>query len=168
MSSSEEQPCPGIDFGRVRTENTMEQVLSRLGFQPWDRSGPQRYGSCPLRESRSGRRRSFLVNVAIGRYYGYRCRSQGNQLELWAAARKLPLYQAAMDPCHRWAATIPGRGAGADPIGQGADGRHRMSSPHQTEKRRGHRYLKCPSNRKHPIDYLDRMYVNYRDHSHRH
>jgi hypothetical protein len=32
-------------------------------------------------------------NIAIK----YRCHSHGNQLELWAAATKLPLHQAAMD-----------------------------------------------------------------------
>jgi hypothetical protein len=41
------------------------------------------------------------MNVAIGRYYCNRCRSRGNQLELWAAANKLPLHQAAIDLCRR-------------------------------------------------------------------
>ena len=44
---------PGVDFNRVRTEITMEQVLSLLGFQPSRRSGAQWYGSCPLHESMS-------------------------------------------------------------------------------------------------------------------
>jgi DNA primase len=98
---------PGIDFDRVRTEITMEQVLSLLGFQPSQRSGVQWYGVCPLHESTSGRRRSFSVNVAIGRYYCHGCHSHGNQLELWAAATKLPLYQAALDLCHRLGRHIP-------------------------------------------------------------
>jgi len=98
---------PGIDFDRVRTEITMEQVLSLLGFEPSDRSGVQWYGSCPLDESRSGRRRSFSVNMAIGRYYCHRCHSHGNQIELWAAARKLPLHQAAIDLCHRLGRDVP-------------------------------------------------------------
>lgn len=60
----------------------------------------------------SGRRRFFSVNVVIGRYYCHQCHSQGNQLELWAAATKLPLYEAAIELCrvlgrqvpwiHRW------------------------------------------------------------------
>jgi DNA primase len=54
-----------------------------------------------------GRRRSFSVNVAIGRYHCHRCHSHGNQLELWAAARKLPLHQAAIDLCHRLGRDIP-------------------------------------------------------------
>ena len=98
---------PGIDFNRVRTEVTMEQVLSLLGFQPSKRSGVQWYGDCPLHESTSGRCRSFSVNVAIGRYYCHHCHSHGNQLELWVAARKLPLHQAAIDLCHRLGRDIP-------------------------------------------------------------
>jgi DNA primase len=98
---------PGVDFDRVRSEITMEQVLSLLEFQPWKRSGLQWYGRCPLHESTSGRCRSFSVNLAIGRYSCHRCHSHGNQLELWAAATKLPLHQAAIDLCHRLGRDIP-------------------------------------------------------------
>jgi DNA primase len=98
---------PGVDFGRVRSEITMEQVLNLLGFEPSGRSGVQWYGSCPLHESRSGHRRCFSVNVELGRYYCHGCRSQGNQLELWAAATKRPLYQAAIDLCHRLGRDVP-------------------------------------------------------------
>jgi hypothetical protein len=103
-----EQPVPGVDFNRVRTEITMEQVLSLLGFQPSNRSGAQWYGSCPLHEPTSRRRRrSFSVNVKIGRYFCHGCHSHGNQLELWAAATKLPLHRAAIDLCHRFGREIP-------------------------------------------------------------
>ncbi len=98
---------PGVDFDRVRAQITMEQVLCLLGFQPTTRSGVQWYGSCPLHESTSGRRRSFSVNLAIGRYYCHGCHSHGNQLELWAAATKQPLHQAAIDLCHRLGRNIP-------------------------------------------------------------
>jgi hypothetical protein len=98
---------PGVDFDRVRTEITMEQVLSLLGFQSTNRSGVQWYGSCPLHESRpERRRRSFSVNLAISRY-DCRCHSHGHQLELWAAATKLPLHQAAIDLCQRLGREIP-------------------------------------------------------------
>jgi len=98
---------PGIDFNRVRAEITMEQVLNLVGFQPSQRSGVQWYGNCPLHESTSKRRRSFSVNVAIGRYYCHRCHSHGNPLELWAAVTKLPLHQAAVDLCRRLGRDIP-------------------------------------------------------------
>ena len=99
---------PGVDFDRVRTEITMEQVLSLLGFRPSTRSGVQWYGSCPLHESGPGhRRRSFSVNVVTGRYCCHRCGSRGNQLELWAAAARLPLHQAAVDLCRRLGHDVP-------------------------------------------------------------
>jgi DNA primase len=98
---------PGVDFGRVRSEITMEQVLDLLGFAPVSRSAMQWYGVCPLHESRSVHRRSFSVNVALGRYYCHGCRSRGNQLELWAAATKRPLYQAALDLCDRLGRDVP-------------------------------------------------------------
>jgi DNA primase len=99
---------PGVDFDRIRAEITMEQVLTLLGFQPSNCSGVQWYGGCPLHVSTSGRhRRSFSVNVSIGRYFCHRCHSHGNQLELWAAAMKLPLHQAAIDLCSRLGREIP-------------------------------------------------------------
>ena len=58
---------PGVDFDRLRTQITMEQVLDLLGFEPCQRMGDQWYGCCPLHNSASGRR-CFSVNVAIGRY----------------------------------------------------------------------------------------------------
>jgi DNA primase len=98
---------PGVDFERVRTAITMKQVLDLVGFEPAHRSGEQWYGRCPLHESRSGHRHSFSVNVALGRYFCHGCRSHGNQLELWAAATKRPLHQAAIDLCHRLGCDIP-------------------------------------------------------------
>jgi len=98
---------PGVDFQRLRREITMEQVLDLLGFQPSRRTGQQWYGRCPLHDSTSARRHSFSVNVAIGRYYCHQCHSHGNQLELWAAATKLPLHQAAIDLCRALGQEVP-------------------------------------------------------------
>jgi hypothetical protein len=110
---------PGVDFDKLRTQIAMKQVLDLLGFKPCQRTGDQWYGDCPLHESRPGRHRCFSVNVAIGRYCCHRCHSQGNQLELWAAATQLPLYQATIDLCralgmevpwiHRWQQPPPNR-----------------------------------------------------------
>jgi DNA primase len=97
---------PGVDFGRVRRDITMEQVLDLLGFAPARRSGMQWYGRCPLRAC-GAPRRSFSVNVALGRYPCHRCHSQGNALELWAAATSLPLHQAAIDLCRRLGRDVP-------------------------------------------------------------
>ena len=64
--------------------------------------------------------------------------------------------------------TSPGFGAGDDGLpGSGARQGAGDDSRHWTQQRRGHRYSESPSHRDHPIDYLDRRYVNcYRDRSH--
>jgi len=85
----------------------MAQVLNLLGFQPLQRSGVQWYGSCPLHEPTSRRRRSCSVNLTLGRYFCHRCHSHGNQLELWAAVTRLPLHQAAIELCRRLGRDIP-------------------------------------------------------------
>ena len=98
---------PGVNFDRVRTEITMEQVLDLLGFRPSNRPGVQWYGRGPSPECRPGHRRSLSVNVAIHRYFCHRCHSHGNQLELWAAAWQQPLHQAAIDLWYRLGREIP-------------------------------------------------------------
>jgi hypothetical protein len=50
---------------------------------------------------------ALSVNVAIGRNTRHRCHSHGNQLELWVAARKVPLHQASVDLRHRLGSEVP-------------------------------------------------------------
>ncbi|HJN12417.1 MAG TPA: CHC2 zinc finger domain-containing protein [Pirellulaceae bacterium] len=98
---------PGVDFNRLRSEITMEQVLNMIRFEPSRQSGDQWYGCCPLHNCTSKNRRCFSVNVATGRYYCHRCHRHGNQLELWAAFTGKPLYQAAIDFCHVLGREVP-------------------------------------------------------------
>ena len=60
-----------------------------------------------LETTRRLRPRLLLLDVAIGRYYCHYCHSHGNQLELWAAATKLPLHQSAIELCRRLGRDIP-------------------------------------------------------------
>jgi DNA primase len=98
---------PGVDFNVLRAEITTEQVLRLLGFEPSARCGVQWYGACPLHQSARRRTRCFSVNVATGRYYCHRCKSHGNQLELWATVIKLPIHQAAIELCGRLGREVP-------------------------------------------------------------
>ena len=98
---------PGVDFDKLRTEITMEQVLQLLRFEPSRRSGDQWYRCCPLHDSPSRRRRAFSVNVTIGRYYCHQCRSKGHQLHLWAATTKMPLHPAAIELCRVLGREVP-------------------------------------------------------------
>jgi DNA primase len=103
---------PGVDFHQLRTEISMRQVLEALDFEPTRCTGAQWRGPCPIHGSSSARSRSFSVNLDSQRYTCHRCGSQGNQLELWAAVHRLPIYPAVLDLCralnhdvpwvHRW------------------------------------------------------------------
>lgn len=98
---------PGVDFNRLRAEIPMKQVLDLLQFVPVARKGDQWYGRCPLHDSTSTRSRAFSVNLETGRYYCHRCHSHGNQLELWSAFTKRPLYDAVIDLCRVLGLEVP-------------------------------------------------------------
>ena len=98
---------PGVDFNVLRAEITMAQVLDQLGFQATSRSGGQLRGPCPIHGSRSSGSRTFSVNLDSGRYFCHKCQSHGNQLELWAAVKDLPIHEAAVDLCRVLGREIP-------------------------------------------------------------
>ena len=98
---------PGVDFNMLRREITMQQVLDLLGFQATARRGHQLRGPCLIHGSASPRSRSFSVNLESRRYQCFNCGSRGNQLELWAEARKLPIYEAAIDLCQALGRDVP-------------------------------------------------------------
>jgi DNA primase len=85
----------------------MERVLAQLNFQPTQRRGNQLHGPCPVHGSTSTRSRSLSVNLDSGRYYCHKCRSHGNQLELWAAVNRIPLYEAAQNLCRALGREVP-------------------------------------------------------------
>src|SRR5688572_9111597 len=98
---------PGVDFNVLRNEITMEDVLNQLGFVSASQSGNQLHGPCPVHGSTSGGSRSLSINLQTGRYYCHKCQSQGNQLELWAAVHRLPIYDAAIDLCRALGRDVP-------------------------------------------------------------
>jgi DNA primase len=98
---------PGIDFDQVRQAVTMEQVLRLIGFEPTHQRGDQWYGHCPLEPRRPKQGRKFSVNVSQGCYYCHRCEAKGNQLTLWSAYLKRPLYPATIELCQELGCEIP-------------------------------------------------------------
>jgi DNA primase len=97
----------GVDFNVLRNEITMEVVLNQLGFVPASQTGDQLHGPCPVHGSTSPSSRSLSVNLQTGRYYCHKCQSHGNQLELWAAVHRLPIYEAAIDLCRALGRDVP-------------------------------------------------------------
>jgi hypothetical protein len=98
---------PGIDFQRLRTDVTMEQVLTLLGFTPTHLSGDQWRGPCLIHGSSSPQSKTFSVNVRLGRYHYHKYHHRGNVLELWAEIRRLDLHAAAIDLCNTLGIDIP-------------------------------------------------------------
>jgi DNA primase len=98
---------PGIDFYQLRTEITMDQVLGLIHFEPTSAHGNQLRGPCPIHRSTSTHSRSFSVNLSTKRYYCHKCRSKGNQIEFWAAIKRLPIYDAAVDLCDALGRDVP-------------------------------------------------------------
>jgi DNA primase len=98
---------PGVDFAILRSEIPISAVLDQLGFEPTSRSGNQLHGACPVHRSTSSRSRSFSVNLDTARYSCHKCKSHGNQLELWAAVHDMTIYAAAIDLCRVLGKQVP-------------------------------------------------------------
>ena len=105
--SQQEEKMAGVDFEVLRNEIRMEQVLEQLHFECAGRSGDQLRGPCPVHGSSSPKSRTFSVNLETGRYYCHKCKSKGNQLELWAAVHGLSIYEAAIDLCRALGRPVP-------------------------------------------------------------
>ena len=92
---------PGsIDYAYLREQITLEQVLSHLGYlDGLSGRGAQRYGPCPFHVATRKASRSLCVNLKkhVFRCCNATCQAHGNALDLWATARHLSLYEAALD-----------------------------------------------------------------------
>ena len=71
-----------------------------------DHAGQQR-GACPLHGSTSGTARCFSVNTNAHTFHCFKCSRSGNALDLWAAANRLSIYDAAIDLCQRLNIPLP-------------------------------------------------------------
>jgi DNA primase len=60
-----------------------------------------------LHGSRSPTSRSFAANLAKDAFHCFVCGAGGNPLDLWAAARGLPLFAATCELCQRLGIEIP-------------------------------------------------------------
>jgi DNA primase len=98
---------PGIHFAEVRAQITMAEVLDLLGFVPSSISGAHVRGPCPLHRSGKGRSRSFSAHLERQVYRCFRCGSFGNQLDLYAAAKGLTIFAAAVKLCEQLHREIP-------------------------------------------------------------
>ena len=98
---------PAIDFAAVRAAITIAQVLALLGFVPRSDHAGQQRGPCPLHGSTQGTARCFSVNTQAHTFHCFKCGRSGNALDLWAAAHRLSIYDAALDLCQRLNIPLP-------------------------------------------------------------
>jgi len=115
-ASSNAPHRPRIDFAFLRSQLTLEQVLRHLGlFDDLKGRAAQLRGCCPLHEG-DRRRRTLSVHLGKNAFHCFHadCQAQGNALDFWAAYRRLPIYEAALDlaatfhlPRNRGEATRP-------------------------------------------------------------
>lgn len=98
---------PPIDFRALRTAVNIATVLDLLAFVPTARRGNQLRGPCPVHRSALSDSRSFSANLAKNAWRCFHCRQSGNQLDLWAAATRQSLYQAASDLCAQLRQPVP-------------------------------------------------------------
>jgi hypothetical protein len=98
---------PAIDFAAVWAAITIAQVLTLLGFVPHAEHATQQRGACALHGSRHGTPRCFSVNTQTHTFHCFKCGRSGNALDLWAASKRLSIYDAAVDLCQRLNVPLP-------------------------------------------------------------
>ena len=98
---------PGVRFHEVRAVVSMAQVLELLGFVVRERSGDEVRGCCPVHGSTSPKSRSLSANLRRNVYQCFRCGSNGNHLDLYAAATRQSLFAAAIDLCAQVGCAVP-------------------------------------------------------------
>ena len=105
-------PAPGFREAKaviaaVRAAITIVQVLALLGFRPRSDHAGQQRGPCPLHGSTHGTACCFSVNTNAHLFHCFKCGRSGNALDLWAAANRLSIYDAAIDLCQRLNIPLP-------------------------------------------------------------
>ena len=100
---------PGIDFGLLRRQLSLRQVLDLIGFTPVTRRGSQWRGPCPVHKSTTPRSRSFAAHVDKNCWHCFRCGAGGNALDLYLAVTQLPVHAGALELCARLHIGVPRR-----------------------------------------------------------
>ena len=98
---------PGIRHAEVRAGVTIAEVLDLLGFVAGATSGDQVRGPCPVHRSTIPSSRSFSANLRLHIYRCFKCGSSGNQLDLYAAATGLCLFEATVRLCEQLHREVP-------------------------------------------------------------
>lgn len=98
-----------INYAAVRQRIAVRRVLDLVEYGPTSIRGDQWRGPCPIADHASARDRDrcFSVNLTRSVFRCFRCARSGNQLDLWAAITRQPLYLATLDLCRRIGIEVP-------------------------------------------------------------
>ena len=86
-----------LNFGLLREQVSIAQVLEQIRWHPQSTRGAQWRGACPLHEAVGATSRCFAVQTEKNVYCCHRCHSEGNALDLWIALCGKPLLEAAWE-----------------------------------------------------------------------
>lgn len=92
---------PGVDYAALRALVPIRRILEVIGYQPVRARRNSWRGPCPLHHSSGLRETCFSVDLRKNVYRCFSCQASGNQLDLWVALTRLPLYEATLDLCRR-------------------------------------------------------------------
>jgi DNA primase len=85
----------------------MADVLRLIGYRAVEPQGDEFRGPCPIHDSTSAGSQSFAANINKNAFHCFKCGAKGNQIDLWAAVSKLPLFDAARDLCEKAGIDVP-------------------------------------------------------------
>ena len=87
-----------LDFAHIKAQLSVQHVLEHLRlWTALQGCGRQRRGPCPLHGQGQGRTFSVHLDKNVCQCFDPTCGLKGDVIDLWAALKKLPLRQAALD-----------------------------------------------------------------------
>lgn len=99
----------GIDYRELRRRISIIEVLELISWKPATTRGPELRGPCPLHKSSQPTSTQFVVNTARNIFYCHssKCKTGGNQLDLWMKLTDLSVYDAALDLAEKTGTDVP-------------------------------------------------------------
>ena len=96
---------PSLNFPAARKLSSVLEVLEMFGWQQTAQVGAERYGPCPVHKSTHARSDCFATNGL--KWFCHKCKAHGDALDLYAALRGLPLFEATVELLRKLGRPIP-------------------------------------------------------------
>ena len=96
-----------IDYRALRNQVPVKRVLDLINYHPTSRRSHRLRGACAFHAPERPLPHCFSLELTRGLARGFVCGAQGNQLDLLAPLRSLPLHEATLDLCEHAEVRIP-------------------------------------------------------------